>query len=115
MYKFMVTMAAGQNMTHGSTMSPPRLQQLQEACKEYFSIFTCSTDPLFALWGPNIAKAMGKDPSMAGAMEEIYQSLKVSELLQKKGERVNSPTAKAGRSVTGLGPKDIARVAVMYE
>ena len=109
LYKFMVTMAAGQNMAHGSTMSPPRLQQVQEACQDHFETFTVHTDPLFQLWGPQIAFCMRKDSSLPGVLEEIYESMKTHELLQKKGEKVpgiwfqSAPTSHRAAWPWGMG------------
>ncbi len=84
----MVTMAAGQNMAYGSCMSPPRLQQIQEACAEHFSLYTSETDPLFQLWGHEICKALQVDSTQPDVMAQVYEGLKTHDLLTKKGERV---------------------------
>ena len=83
-------------------MSPPRLQQLQEAVKDHFTQYTSATDPLFQLWGHEIALSMKKDPSLPGVLEEVYESLKDHEILRKKGERVPGIVFQAFRSVSLL-------------
>ena len=48
-YSFVVLVTAGMNCVYGSTLSPPRLQQIVETCQEYFEQAT-PNDWWFQLW-----------------------------------------------------------------
>ena len=50
-------MAAAQNCVYGSTLSPPRLQQIRECVEEYFEHCTPS-DPYFQFYLPQLVHAL---------------------------------------------------------
>ena len=88
LFKFIVLMAAASNMVYGSTLSPPRLAQLREAVASHYEAFTSDTGPLWLLWGNSIATQRKVDCSLPDAMKKLSASLKNSELLQTKGDKV---------------------------
>ena len=80
-------MAAGQNATYGSTLSPPRLAQLRQIFAQYRESVTMDQDVIFQLWAPMIAKQLRIDTSQEGEMERMYEHLADTPLLANKGEK----------------------------
>ncbi len=87
MFKFMIMMAAASNMVYGSTLSPPRLAQVQQAIECHFNTFNINNDPLWAIWGPFVALQARVDTSVPGAMEKLYKGMKHHPLLKSKSEK----------------------------
>ena len=59
-----VLMTAAGNCVYGSTLSPPRLQQIQETVDEYFATQNKS-DSLFQFWLPHLIKSLKLDFDLA--------------------------------------------------
>ena len=64
--------AVAQNCMYGSTLSPPRLDQVRDAVREYFENATVS-DENFQFWLPYLAKSLKlkADISAEGA-DEVF-------------------------------------------
>ena len=88
LYRWQILMCAAQNCVYGSTMSPPRLAQIRQACHDHFAAHSVDNDPLFQLYAPSMASQMKIDSSVPGRMEAMYAGLKDSQLLWTKGEKV---------------------------
>ena len=58
MWKHQVLMVAGQNCVHGSTLSPPRMRQIQEMLTEYFNTADYRTDAIFQFYLPHLIKQL---------------------------------------------------------
>ena len=102
LWRFQLVMAAAQNAAYGSSLSPPRLQQLREAVASYRAAHSFQTDELFQMWAPAIAEQQKVDLSLPGAMENLYASLATDALLHNKGENV-IPLGRLGASPPGSG------------
>ena len=63
-------MTVAQNCLHGSTLSPPRLQQIRDTVKEYFVTATVS-DEYFQFWLPFLVVSLQLrlDTAAEGAAE----------------------------------------------
>ena len=98
LYRFVVAMSAAQNAAYGSTLSPPRLQQLKECFNSYREGITMEQDAVFMLFAPLIAKQLCVDTSVPGNLEKMYKDIADCSILANKGERVpwlgvaNSPS-----------------------
>ncbi len=88
LYRFVISMAAAQNAAYGSTLSPPRLQQVRECCQEYWASVSIENGALWSLHAPQIAEQLGVDVTIPGEMAKLYASMKKSALLHKKGDKV---------------------------
>ncbi len=110
LYRWQILMCAAQNCVYGSTMSPPRLAQIRQACHDHFAAHSVHNDPLFQLYAPSMASQMKIDSSVPGRMEAMYAGLKDSQLLWTKGEKVCSavvlipPERRASRHASPVAP-----------
>ena len=57
--RFFKVMIACHNVTYGSTLSPPRAKQIQQAFREYLGWVNPKTDPWLLYWAPLIVKGLG--------------------------------------------------------
>ena len=87
MYRFMICVAAAQNALYGSTLSPPRLQQVREAAFQYMNSTTLEQDSLFQLLCPEIMAQLKVDAAVPGKVEEVYRGMREHKLLFSKGEK----------------------------
>ena len=83
----MICVAAAQNALYGSTLSPPRLQQVREAFQEYHDATTQEQDALFHLFLPEICKQRKLDSTSPAEVQTLWKDLRTSPLLFKKGEK----------------------------
>ena len=81
-------MASAQNASYGSTLSPPRLQQVRESVHQYLESTTMETDSLWQLLGNEVCAQQKVDATIPGQMEKVYKSLRDNKLLWSKGEKV---------------------------
>ena len=56
-WRQIVLWTSSENCVYGSTLSPPRLQQIQETCNELFQIADPPNDELYQHWLPYIIAA----------------------------------------------------------
>ncbi len=89
LYRWQVAAAAAQNALYGSTLSPPRQQQVREAVQQYMDSTTMEQDALWQVMSRDICDQMKVDTSVVGAAEELYASMRTHSLLFTKGERVS--------------------------
>ena len=89
LWKHQIIMMAAQNAMYGSTMSPARLKQVQQAFASYRASCTLQSDSLFSLYMADIAGQMQIDLTAPDAAEDLYNSIPDHELLRSKCERVN--------------------------
>ena len=87
LYRWQVCVAAAQNALYGSTLSPPRQQQVREAVLQHMDSTTMEQDSLWQLLCPEICSQMKIDASQPGKVEELYESMRTHSLLYAKGER----------------------------
>ncbi len=88
LYRFMICAAAAQNALYGSTLSPPRLQQVREAAFQYMNSTTLEQDSLFQLLCPEILAQLKTGAGIPGKAEEVYKSMREHRILYSKGEKV---------------------------
>ena len=74
---------------YGSTMSPARMKQVQEALAIYRSSVTMETDGLWNLYMFQIAAQMGVDLTAEGAARALYDSIPTHKVVTTKMEKVN--------------------------
>ena len=80
-------MAAGQNCLYGSLLSPPRQQQVREACKAYWDNTTMEQDAVFQMLCGELCKQAKVDVNDPEKVKAFYNSLREHPLLWTKGEK----------------------------
>ncbi len=83
-------MAAAQNAIYGSTLSPPRLQQVRESVTQYMDATTIEQDALWQLLAPAICEQLQIDTSIPGSVEKAYNDMRTNAMLYSKGEKASS-------------------------
>lgn len=80
LWRHTLSMMSAMNAAYGSTMSPPRLQQIRDATVEYMQTADPTTDPWFQFWLPHIIKQQGGDLQLCseGAATQVWQLVKDS-------------------------------------
>ena len=58
LYRFQTLMVAAQNCAHGSTLSPPRLDQVRQAVQDHLKQNTVNTDSIFQMFLPHMKKQL---------------------------------------------------------
>ena len=91
LWRHMLSMLSAMNCAYGSTMSPPRLQQVRDAVSEYMTFANPATDAWFQLWLPHIIDQLGLSfsPADDSAAEQVWENLRDSPMLWYKSAKTN--------------------------
>ncbi len=104
LYRWQICMAAAQNCLYGSTLSPPRQQQVREACMQYWEGTTLEQDSVFQMLCPFMCKQMKIDSNDPIKVDSFYRNLRNHSLLWAKGERVPCFFWQCEPKFVNLGP-----------
>ena len=90
LWRHVLSLMTAMNVAYGSTMSPPRLEQVRNTVSEHFKDHSCE-DPLFQVMLPHLVRQLGKGEHIADedVAANMWGTIRTCPLLWFKNAKCN--------------------------